>query len=96
MQYHAFTVPVPEGAEEIDLQTPANTRLAEIHVPALIIVGDYYLPDMQVRAQQLVELIPAARQVIIPGVAHMVSMSSLPYSISMYLHFCNNAKAISF
>lgn len=74
MQYHAFTVPVPEGAEEIELQPPAITRLAEIHVPTLIIVGDYDLPDRLTLAQALAEQISAARQVVIPGAAHVVSM----------------------
>lgn len=33
MQMHAFTVPTPEGAEEIWLEPPAITRLSEIRVP---------------------------------------------------------------
>jgi pimeloyl-ACP methyl ester carboxylesterase len=74
MQYHAFTVPVPEGAEERELQPPACTRLADIRVPTLIIVGDYDLPDKLVSAQQLSEQIPNAQQVIIPNAAHVVSM----------------------
>ena len=74
MQYHAFTVPAPEGAEEIELQPPALTRLAEIRVPTLIIVGDYDVPDMLELAQRLSEQIPNAQRVIIPDAAHVVSM----------------------
>lgn len=58
MQYHAFTIPIPEEAKELNLQPPAITRLAEIHVPTLVMVGDYGIPDKQVFAQQLADQIP--------------------------------------
>lgn len=74
MQYHAFTVPIPEEAEEIDLQPPAITRLAELHVPTLIVVGDLDVLDEVTLAEQLVELITGAQLVVMPGVAHMLSM----------------------
>ena len=74
MQHHAFTVPVPEGADELDPTPPAITRLAEIHAPTLIIIGDYDIPDKLTLAEQLTKEISGARKVIIPGVAHMVSM----------------------
>ncbi|HEV2661693.1 MAG TPA: alpha/beta hydrolase, partial [Ktedonobacteraceae bacterium] len=74
MQHHAFTVPIPETTEELDIAPPAITRLADIHVPTLIIVGDYDIPDMLVLAELLAKEIPDAKQIIIPGVAHMVSM----------------------
>ena len=74
MQHHAFTVPIPEATEELNIAPPAITRLAEIHVPTLIIVGDYDIPDMLMLAERLAREIPGAEQIIIPGVAHMVSM----------------------
>lgn len=74
MQYHAFTVPTPEEAEEITLQPPAITRLAELRVPTLIVVGDHDLPGKVTLSEQLVELIAGAQLVIMPGVAHMLSM----------------------
>jgi 3-oxoadipate enol-lactonase len=74
MQHHAFTVPVPASAEELSLTPPARTRLAEIHAPTLIIVGDYDIPSKLTVSEQLVKEISGARKVIIPGVAHMVSM----------------------
>ena len=74
MQYHAFTVPIPEGAEELALQPPAITRLDEIVVPTLIVVGDHDIPDKLTLAQQLAEEIVGAQLVIVPGVAHMVNM----------------------
>jgi 3-oxoadipate enol-lactonase len=74
MQYHAFTVPVPEGAEEIELQPPALTRLAELHMPTLIIVGEYDLPHMLLLAQELGKQLPHAQQMVLPDAAHVVSM----------------------
>jgi 3-oxoadipate enol-lactonase len=74
MQYHAFTVHMPEAAEELELQPPAITRLEEVSMPTLIIVGDYDIPDMLTLAQKLAGEIPGAQQVVIPGVAHMVNM----------------------
>ena len=45
MQDHAFTVAIPDEVEELSLNPPAITRLAEVHVPTLLIVGDYDIPD---------------------------------------------------
>jgi pimeloyl-ACP methyl ester carboxylesterase len=74
MQYHAFTIPIPEGADEQDLQPPAITRLSEVRVPTLIIVGDLDLPEKLELTEQLATSIPGARREIITGAAHMVSM----------------------
>jgi len=74
MQLHAFTVPMPEGAQEIALTPPANTRLDEIRVPILLIVGDYDLPDKMSTVEELASAIPQARSIIFPGVAHMLTM----------------------
>src|SRR5260370_39010198 len=74
MQYHAFTVPIPEAAEELALQPPAITRLEEVSVPTLIVVGDYDIPDKLPLAQKLAGEIPGARKVVTPGVAHIVTI----------------------
>ena len=74
MQHHAFTVPYPESAEEISLTPPAITRLTEIRVPTLVIVGDYDIPSKLTLTEHLATTIPGAQKVVIPGVAHMVTM----------------------
>jgi pimeloyl-ACP methyl ester carboxylesterase len=74
MQYHALTIPIPEGADEQDLQPPAITRLSEVRVPTLIIVGDLDLPEKLDLTNQLATSIRRARQEIIAGTAHMVNM----------------------
>ena len=74
MQHHAFTVPIPETAEELDITPPAINRLNEVSVPTLILVGDYDIPEKLSITERLAREIPDAKQIVIPGVAHMVSM----------------------
>ena len=74
MQYHAFTIPEPEGAHDEAPQSPALTRLAEVRVPTLIIVGDLDLPEVLGICAHLASDIPGARLEFIIGAAHMVSM----------------------
>jgi 3-oxoadipate enol-lactonase len=74
MQYHAFTVPIPDKAEELSLEPPANTRLGEIQIPTLLSVGEYDLPDKQELTEQLAVEIPQAQLIVIPDAAHIVNM----------------------
>lgn len=74
MQYHAFTVPVPEGADDIPLEPPAIERLAEIHVPTLLIIGEYDLEEKHALVNLLATEIPGARRVVVANAAHMVNM----------------------
>ena len=74
MQYLAFTLPMPEVTDEQELEPPAITRLAEVRVPTLVIVGDLDIPDKLELARQLATRIPSARQEIITGAAHMLTM----------------------
>lgn len=74
MQMHAFTIPIPEQAEILPLTPPAITRLAEIHTPTLILVGDCDIPDKLALTDTLTSSIAGAQQTIIPDTAHMVSM----------------------
>ncbi len=74
MQYHAFTIPMPEDADEQQVEPPAITRLAEIQVPTLIIVGDLDLSEKLNLSEQLATSISGAKLEVIAGAAHMVSM----------------------
>ena len=74
MQYHAFTVPVPAGADEIPLDPPAKDRLAEIHVPTLLILGEYDLEDKRALVGLLAKKIPGARSAVVANAAHVVNM----------------------
>jgi 3-oxoadipate enol-lactonase len=74
MQHLAFTIPMPEGLESIDLEPPALARLAEVHAPTLVVVGDQDIDQKLAIADQLAAKIPGARKVVFPGAAHMVTM----------------------
>jgi 3-oxoadipate enol-lactonase len=64
-----FELPEDEGTER-PLEPPAASRLAEIKVPALVVVGDSDVERIIMAADYLSQAIPGARQVVIPGVAH--------------------------
>jgi 3-oxoadipate enol-lactonase len=87
MQYHAFTIPTPEGAEVIALDPPAAQRLAELHMPTLILVGDCDVPQKLVIAQELTTYITGAQQKIVPGAGHMLSMEQPELFTSTVLEF---------
>ncbi|HEU5373820.1 MAG TPA: alpha/beta fold hydrolase [Ktedonobacteraceae bacterium] len=87
MLYPVIAVPQPEGADEIGLHPPAITRLAEIRVPTLLVVGDYDIPHMLTLTRQLADQIGGAQQVIIPGVAHMVNMEQSEEFTRVVLRF---------
>ncbi len=56
------------------LDPPAIGRLDEISVPTLVITGDYDEPDVLAAAGKLVSGIQGARQISIPGTAHLPNM----------------------
>jgi 3-oxoadipate enol-lactonase len=59
---------------ERPLDPPALGRLGEIHVPTLVVVGTLDVRDIHQIADLIVERVPGAKRVEIPGVAHMVNM----------------------
>jgi 3-oxoadipate enol-lactonase len=59
---------------ERDLKPPAVGRLAEIHAPTLIIVGDRDVPDIQKIVEKLSTDISGAKKVVIRGAGHIVNM----------------------
>ena len=63
-----------EEATEEPLEPPVRSRLADIHVPTLVIVGDHDQPHVVATADLLEAGIAGARKVIIPGTAHLPGM----------------------
>lgn len=59
---------------ERGLEPPALGRLGEIRVPTLVVVGTLDVRDIHQIADLIVEQVPGAERVEIPGVAHMVNM----------------------
>jgi pimeloyl-ACP methyl ester carboxylesterase len=60
----------------IPLAPPADTRLDEIRVPVLAVVGDLDTTDTQRAAERLEQAVPGARRVVLHDVAHMVGMEA--------------------
>lgn len=61
---------------EQPLSPPAVSRLSEINCPVLVIVGDQDLPHIREIAGVITKGVPGARQVVIPGAGHIVSLDA--------------------
>ena len=59
-------------ADQILTPKPALTRLGEIKVPTLILLGEVDHPDVHVHAGAIEAGIPCARRTIIPGTGHIM------------------------
>lgn len=57
-----------------DTQSPAASRLAELELPVLVIVGAHDTPYFLAAADYMVEKLPLARKVIIEAAAHLPNM----------------------
>ena len=57
-----------------DTQFPAATRLNELHIPVLVIVGEYDNPYILGAGNYMAENIPFARKVVIADAAHLPNM----------------------
>jgi pimeloyl-ACP methyl ester carboxylesterase len=73
MQRQAFELPNGAGVPG-RLSPPALERLAEIGVPALILVGEHDVGDFHTMAGILEQRISGARRLTVPGAAHLVSL----------------------
>lgn len=63
-----------DAAEEVELESPVRTRLAEITCPVLVIVGLLDLSDALTSAIALGRGLPHVQRVDIPDAAHLPSM----------------------
>jgi pimeloyl-ACP methyl ester carboxylesterase len=52
----------------------SSSRLDEISVPTLVVVGERDLPDMVRAANALASGIAGAREIILPGLGHLPNM----------------------
>jgi 3-oxoadipate enol-lactonase len=74
MNTHNYALLNPDAPLPQGLEPPAISRLSEIRVPTLIIVGDEDVQDILVIADILEAGIADAKKVIIPGTAHHLNM----------------------
>lgn len=54
--------------------TPAFSRLADLNIPVLVIVGAHDTPYILAAADYMVQKVPAARKVVIADAAHLPNM----------------------
>jgi 3-oxoadipate enol-lactonase len=73
MILHTFDLP-EDGGERLKLDPPAISRLGEIEVPTLVLVGQHDAPDIFAMADKLVADIPGAKRIVMPGTAHLPNM----------------------
>jgi len=66
-----------EGAMDSGSLEPSSAgRLAEVSMPTLVVVGELDQPDMMSIGEHLARVIPDARLVRVPGVAHLPPMEA--------------------
>ncbi|HEY0783275.1 MAG TPA: alpha/beta hydrolase, partial [Thermoanaerobaculia bacterium] len=70
---HEHPEPVgPSAFAPTPPERPAASRLGEIHVPTLIVVGAGDIPDVHAHAGVLAAGIAGAERVVLPGAGHLV------------------------
>ena len=74
MQRHIFSHPEPEHVSVKRLHPPALDRLHTINCPVLIMSGGRDVPEFLHLSEVLVNRIPGAQRMLIPEVAHMLSL----------------------
>ena len=73
-------------------EPPAISRLSEIRVPTLIIVGDQDVRDILKIADILEKGIPGAKKVVIAGTAHHLNMEKPEEFNRIVLDFLGSLK----
>jgi pimeloyl-ACP methyl ester carboxylesterase len=73
MQREAFAKASPDDDGEVESEPPI-TRLAELELPILVVVGDADQPDTIAIGRRIAAEVPDARLVSMPGVAHMPTL----------------------
>ena len=67
-------LPIEDQVKAVWPEPPAQTRLAEIAVPTLVVVGSEDVEDIKAMAERLVAGIPDARLETIEGAGHLPSL----------------------
>jgi pimeloyl-ACP methyl ester carboxylesterase len=70
--YGSVTDKYPETPPAFDLMS----RLVEIRVPTLVMIGESDLPDMQAISQLVADRIRGAKRLLIPGAAHLPNLEN--------------------
>ena len=74
MQRNAFVLQKEHEPRTAQLDPPASTRLAEIRVPTLVVIGDEDVRDIHKIGDKLAAEIPGAERATIAGSGHLPSL----------------------
>ena len=69
---------------------PALSRLREIHIPTLLLVGEADIPDVHAHAGAIEAGIPRARRVVISGVGHLMYLEKPAEFSRVVIEFLEN------
>ncbi len=83
LDMNGIALAMPELFNEVEPPS-AYARVAELSVPTLVIFGDLDFPHARAGCQYLVDTIPDAEGVSIPGVAHLPNLEQ-PETINTIL-----------
>jgi 3-oxoadipate enol-lactonase len=68
------------------------SRLGEIHVPTLIVVGEHDIPDVHAHAGAIQAAIPSSTREIVPGADHLVHMEQPARFNTLVRSFLNRSR----
>ena len=69
-----FKLPEFDEAEFTELEPDSAAKLAQIHAPTLVIIGDYDVERLIAHSDFIAQNIPGAQKVVMHGVAHYPNM----------------------
>lgn len=79
-----------DQSQPLPLEPPALSRLGEMQVPTLVVVGDQDVPDTLAAADLLARSIGGAQKVVMPGAAHLPSMEQPEQFNRLVVEFLRN------
>lgn len=69
-----FELPEDEDDDFVELEPDAASRLSQIKVPTLVVIGDYDVERLIHHSDYIAENIPGAKKAVMSGVAHYPNM----------------------
>jgi len=76
MQRRAFAVQAALDVDESPRVAGLFGRIAELRVPALVVVGEHDIPEMHEIARAVADAIAGAEHAVVPGAAHLPSLEA--------------------
>lgn len=76
-----------------DSYTPAVERLAELHIPVLVVTGDHDIPYIQAAADYMVDHLSTAQRAVIADAAHLPNMDQPAQFLETIVAFLDQVAA---